>query len=99
MACVVRRGNPRNISRWEDLLQPGLQVCCSHEHTHTHITATGLTVLATHITATGQGAAGLQSLTSQLPLNLLSSRLSRLQADLEAAATALQVALQKGRAP
>jgi hypothetical protein len=31
-------------------------------------------------------------------LNLLSSRLSGLQADLEAAATTLQVAIQKGRA-
>ena len=46
-------------------------------------------------TAAGLGIA----IVTLLPLNLLSSRLSRLQADLEAAATALQVALQKGRAP
>jgi len=46
-------------------------------------------------TAAGLGIA----IVTLLPLNLLTSRLNGLQADLEAAATALQVALQKGSAP
>jgi biopolymer transport protein ExbB len=45
-------------------------------------------------TAAGLGIA----IVTLLPLNLLSARLTGLQADLEAAATALQVAIQKGRA-
>ena len=45
-------------------------------------------------TAAGLGIA----IVTLVPLNLLSSRLSGLQADLEAAATTLQVAIQKGRA-
>jgi biopolymer transport protein ExbB len=45
-------------------------------------------------TAAGLGIA----IVTLLPLNLLSARLTSLQADLEAAATALQVAIQKGRA-
>ena len=44
-------------------------------------------------TAAGLGIA----IVTLVPLNLLSSRLSGLQADLEAAATTLQVAIQKGR--
>lgn len=44
-------------------------------------------------TAAGLGIA----IATLVPLNLLSSRLSGLQADLEAAATTLQVAIQKGR--
>ena len=45
-------------------------------------------------TAAGLGIA----IATLLPLNVLSARLTGLQADLEAAATALQVAIQKGRA-
>jgi biopolymer transport protein ExbB len=45
-------------------------------------------------TAAGLGIA----IVTLLPLNVLSARLTELQADLEAAATALQVAIQKGRA-
>ncbi|MCX6918851.1 MAG: MotA/TolQ/ExbB proton channel family protein [Verrucomicrobia bacterium] len=45
-------------------------------------------------TAAGLGIA----IATLLPLNVLSARLAGLQADLEAAATALQVAVQKGRA-
>lgn len=45
-------------------------------------------------TAGGLGIA----IVTLVPLNLLSGRLSALQADLEAAATSLQVAIQKGRA-
>ena len=45
-------------------------------------------------TAAGLGIA----IVTLVPLNLLSGRLSGLQADLEAAATTLQVAIQKGRA-
>jgi biopolymer transport protein ExbB len=45
-------------------------------------------------TAAGLGIA----IVTLLPLNVLSARLTGLQADLEAAATALQVAIQKGRA-
>jgi len=45
-------------------------------------------------TAAGLGIA----IVTLLPLNLLTARLTGLQADLEAAATALQVAIQKGRA-
>jgi accessory colonization factor AcfC len=26
VALVVRKGNPKNVRTWEDLLQPGLQV-------------------------------------------------------------------------
>jgi biopolymer transport protein ExbB len=44
-------------------------------------------------TAAGLGIA----IVTLLPLNLLSGRLSGLQADLEAAATSLQVSIQKGR--
>jgi accessory colonization factor AcfC len=28
VALVVRKGNPKNVRTWEDLLQPGLQVGC-----------------------------------------------------------------------
>jgi len=45
-------------------------------------------------TAAGLGIA----IVTLLPLNLLTGRLSGLQADLEAAATSLQVSIQKGRA-
>jgi len=45
-------------------------------------------------TAAGLGIA----IATLLPLNVLSARLTGLQADLEAAATALQVSIQKGRA-
>ncbi|GBL26753.1 hypothetical protein EMGBS8_07010 [Verrucomicrobiota bacterium] len=45
-------------------------------------------------TAAGLGIA----IATLLPLNVLSARLTGLQSDLEAAATALQVAIQKGRA-
>lgn len=27
VALVVRKGNPKNVRTWQDLLQPGLQVC------------------------------------------------------------------------
>lgn len=31
VALVVRKGNPKNVRTWEDLLQPGLQVKQLHE--------------------------------------------------------------------